>query len=103
MIVAQEFRARYCCAMTKAYQDIANRLKWHRDLLELNQEEYALRAGLKRNQLSNWEAGSNRIGLDGARALRKTYGLSLDFIYEGDPDTLPMTLRNAWLDRPDEI
>lgn len=88
--------------MSKPYADIAARLKWHRALLGKTQEEYAVKAGLKRAQLNNWEGGDHRIGLDGARALRKTYGLSLDFIYEGDDNALPMNLRNALLDNPIE-
>lgn len=86
--------------MTKPYQDIAERIKWHRSLLGLTQAQYAEKAGLNRAQLNNWEGGSHRIGLDGALALRKTYGLSLDFIYEGITDALDMTLRNALIDRP---
>ncbi len=92
----------YCSAMEKPYQDIADRIKWHRQLLSLSQEEYSEGAGLKRQQLTNWESGSYRIGLDGARALRKKYGLSLDFIYEGEVDALSMTLRKAFLDSPIE-
>ena len=82
------------------FSDIAERIRWHRATTGMNQTDYAKRAGIKRSQLSNWETGHQRISIDGARALRKTYGLSLDFIYEGIADTLPMTLRNAWLDRP---
>lgn len=85
---------------TKPFGDIAERLRWHRSLLEKDQAEYAEQAGLKRSQLSNWESGNSRISIDGARALRQTYGLSLDFIYEGIADALPMTLRSAWIDRP---
>lgn len=82
------------------YADIAARIVWHRTLEKLTQKEYAERAGLKRNQLSNWETGEQRVSIDGAIALRKTYGLSLDFIYEGIDDALPMTLRAALRDSP---
>ena len=81
------------------YSDIAERLRWHRAVEGLDQAEYARRAGLKRAQLSNWETGLYRLSIDGARALRRTYGLSLDFMYEGIDDALPMTLRKAWRDR----
>ncbi len=84
----------------KPYADIAERLKWHREEVEgLSQEEYAVRIGVKRSQLSNWESGSYRLSLDGALALRRIYGLSLDFMYEGIDDALPMTLRKAWRER----
>ena len=84
----------------KPFGDIAARLRWHRQLEGLEQKEYAETAGLRRSQLSNWESGDYRLSLDGARALRKTYGLSLDFLFEGIDDALPMTLRAAWRDRP---
>ena len=84
----------------KPYADIAERIRWHRNLLRLTQQEYAERIGVKRSAFSLWEAGSHRLSLDGALALRKRYGLPLDFMYEGIDDALPMTLRNAWLDRP---
>ena len=84
----------------KPFSDIAARLLWHRELLGLRQEDYAASFGIKRSAYSLWEAGSHRLSLDGALALRKRYGLSLDFMYEGIDDALPMTLRNAWRDRP---
>lgn len=84
----------------KPYGDIAVRIRWHRALEGLNQNDYGLKAGLKRSQLNNWESGDYRLSIDGALALRRTYGLSLDFMYEGIDDALPMTLRTAWRDRP---
>ena len=84
----------------RPYLDIAERIKWHRDTVGLNQADYAASIGVKRSALSLWEAGTHRLSLDGALALRNKYGLSLDFMYEGIDDALPMTLRNAWRDRP---
>lgn len=85
----------------RPFADISERLKWHREIvIGLNQEDYAARIGVKRPAYSLWEAGTHRLSLDGALALRAKYGLSLDFMYEGIDDALPMTLRNAWLDRP---
>lgn len=86
--------------MDKPFEDIAARIRWHRDLLGMTQAEYAKNAGLKRAQLNNWESGTFQVGLSGARALRKTYGLSLDFIYEGVTDALDMTLRKSLLESP---
>jgi len=83
----------------KPYADIAERLRWHRELIGLSQADYAERINTKRSAYSLWEAGSHRLSLNGALALRQTFGLSLDFMYEGIDDALPMTLRNAWLDR----
>ena len=85
----------------KPFGAIAARIKWHRNLMGLEQIDYAEKAGLKRSQLSNWESGNTRLSLDGGLCLRKTYGLSLDFMFEGIEDALPMTLRSAWADRPE--
>lgn len=84
----------------KTFGDIALRLRWHRDLEGLTQTEYSKKIGVKRATLNNWESGDYRLSLDGALALRQTYGLSLDFMYEGIDDALPMTLRQAWRDKP---
>lgn len=84
----------------KPFADIADRLRWHREIMELSQDEYARRIGFKRSTYSLWEAGSHRLSLDGALALRHKWGLSLDFMYEGIDDALSMTLRSAWRERP---
>ena len=84
----------------KPFGDIADRIRWHRALEALDQKDYAEKIGVKRAALSNWESGDYRLSPDGALALRRTYGLSLDFMFEGIDDALPMTLRMAWRDRP---
>lgn len=85
----------------KPFGDIAERLVWHREVVEgLTQNEYAKKVGVKRSTLNNWESGQFRLSLDGALSLRRIYGLSLDFMYEGIDDALPMTLRRAWRERP---
>lgn len=86
--------------MTRPYEDIAARITWHRNLLGKNQSEYAEMIGVNRTALVNWESGRQRVSLDGALILRKKFGLSLDFIYEGIEDALPMSLRNELLDNP---
>lgn len=86
--------------MKNPYEDIAARIKWHRNLLDLSQEQYANLIGSKRTALTNWETGQGRVSLDAALALRKKFGLSLDFIYEGIDDALPMSLRKELLDNP---
>lgn len=84
----------------RPFAEIADRIVWHREKVEgLNQKDYARRAGVTRSSLNNWESGDYRLSIDGALALRRTFGLSLDFLYEGIDDTLPMALRAAWRDR----
>lgn len=85
----------------RPFQDIADRLRWHRtEVMDMRQEDFATLIGVKRSAYSLWEAGTHRLSLDGALALRTRCGLSLDFMYEGIDDALPMTLRQAWRDRP---
>lgn len=85
----------------RPFADIGARIRWHREHVEAaEQKAYAARAGLTDKQLSNWETGYSRLSIDGALRLRETYGLSLDFLYAGIDDALPMTLRRAWRDRP---
>lgn len=86
----------------RPYPDVAERLRWHREMLNLTQAEFAERIGKKRAAYGLWEAGTHRLSLDGALAIRETYGLSLDFMYVGNDDALPMSLRQAWRERPRE-
>ncbi|MBR9766001.1 MAG: helix-turn-helix domain-containing protein [Rhodobacteraceae bacterium] len=74
----------------------ADRIKWHRSLEGLTQEQYAARIGLKRAALNNWESGEFRLSLDGAIAIRDAFGLSLDFLYFGEDGGLAEGLREAW-------
>ena len=53
----------------KPFADIAERLRWHRALMGMTQDEYAARIGQKRAALNNWEGGAYRLSLDGALAL----------------------------------
>lgn len=86
--------------LARPYLDIAERLLWHRNLTGLSQEFYAEKISMKRARYSLWEAGTHRLSLDGSLALRNKWGLSLDFMFAGIDDALPMTLRSAWRDRP---
>ncbi len=85
----------------RPFSDIAARIKWHRSLSGMLQNEYAESIGAKRSALSLWEAGTHRLSLDGALALKNRYGLTLDFLYLGDDGSLPMTLRQAWESSPE--
>lgn len=95
----RNFAAMPTCA-DKPFSDIGERLLWHRELLGLEQLEYVSKTKtVKRSAYSNWETGSSRLSLNGAIEICEAYGLSLDFLYFGNADTLPMALRNAWLSR----
>ncbi|MCF3934314.1 helix-turn-helix domain-containing protein [Acuticoccus sp. M5D2P5] len=83
----------------RPWADVAERVTWHRKVVEqMNQDRYGEILNAKRSQLSNWETGTHRLSLDGAIALNRAFGLSLDFLYLGDTNNLPMALRQAWLE-----
>ncbi|WP_424976590.1 helix-turn-helix domain-containing protein [Dinoroseobacter sp. S124A] len=89
----------------RPFADIAARLRWHRVEFEgLQQAEYAAKAGIGRTALSNWETGDKRVSIDAAMRLRLVYGTSLDWLYCGDAESLPASLRRAWRDaeHPDQ-
>lgn len=81
------------------YKDIGDRLKWHREYVGLTQEEYAESIGVARSSYTVWETGVRRFSLDGALLIKKRWGLSLDWLIEGNADALASTVRNAWLSR----
>ena len=81
----------------RPFGDISGRLIWHREEVEhLTQKDDAGKIGVKRSTLNNWESGEYRLSLDGALAIRDSYGLSHDFLYLGCDDELPLSLRQAW-------
>ena len=77
----------------RPFQDIAERLRVVREAQDLDQRQFAARAGLKYSQYKNWESGAFRLSLDGALALRRVYGVTLEFLYVGDIDSLPISWR----------
>jgi transcriptional regulator with XRE-family HTH domain len=87
----------------RPFQDISDRLRAAREVDGTGQKEFAEGAGLKYTQYKNWESGAHRIGLDGALALRERYGITLEYIYVGEVDSLPMSWRKELSSKPSEI
>lgn len=77
--------------MSKSLKDIASRLEMTRDALEINAAELCRRTGIKPNQWSQFinPAKKRRITIDAALRLCEEFGLTLDWIYRGDPSGLP--------------
>lgn len=71
---------------------IAARLEATRRVLDLSQTQLCLRAGLATNTYNQWERGKGRPQLDEAMKLCDTFGLTLDWIYRGDPSGLPYSI-----------
>ena len=82
------------------YADIGARLEWHRvEIARMSQADYAKAAQVGRSTYTSCETGAARLSLNAALQLRERFGVSLDWLYTGNADTLPMALRNAWLSR----
>ena len=86
--------------MEKPYSDIAARLRVILEAHGISNAEFARTLGLKPTATNNWLTGASRISIDGALLVRERYGAPLDFTYcGGSVDTLPKTIRAAWLSR----
>lgn len=71
---------------------IAHRLKITREAMEMTKSEFADKAGIARNTYSQWEGAKGRPSLDQAIALCLRHGLTLDWIYFGNGEGLPLRL-----------
>lgn len=79
---------------------ISGRLEWLRHYLQMTQREFAESLNVLPTTYSNWLSGYYGPSLDGARRLRDTYGVSLDWIYYGIAEGLPRPIKQAWDHRP---
>ena len=71
-----------------AIPEIAGRLRLFRKAVAKNQTELCTRTGITRAAWSNYENARDRIGLDAAMKLCRTYGVTLDWIYFGGEEYL---------------
>lgn len=71
---------------------IAHRLKLLRIALEVSQVQVCRATNISPTAWSNYECGLRRISLDNALAVKKQFGVGLDFIYWGDPAGLEQQL-----------
>lgn len=60
-----------------------------------SQTDFADKAGLAQNTYNQYETGAKRPSLDFAIKLCRAYGITLDWIYMGDPSGLPYKLADA--------
>ena len=73
----------------RSVEAIAGRLERTRLALDLTQTEFCARCGIARNTYNQWKQGKNRPELDKAILVCDAFGLTLDWIYLGDPSCLP--------------
>jgi transcriptional regulator with XRE-family HTH domain len=81
----------------------ARRLRAAREALAMQQQDLARACGAEPNRWSNWEAARTLPDpLVIARAMA-LFGISLDWIYAGDPGHLPVKIFNGIQERYPEL
>lgn len=73
-------------------EDVARRLLETREALELDQQHFGTRAGLSQPQYNQYENGKRLLTLPAAMKLCDAYGLTMDWLYRGDPAGLQLRL-----------
>jgi transcriptional regulator with XRE-family HTH domain len=73
--------------------EIGERLRLLRLALGLSQSEIARRIGAKPSQWNNYEKPLVRIRIDEAIKLSQTFGVPLDWVYQGDARMMPYELK----------
>lgn len=76
---------------------VGARLEVSRQAYGRDQQTFAKKAGIKTSTYNQYERAVNLPALDAAMALKDTYRLSLDWIYDGDPSALSHNLHEAIL------
>ena len=74
---------------------VGRRLRLTREALRLTQREIASRAGMATNTYGQYETGTRLISPKRAIDLCDQFGLTLDWIYRGNPGDLPYKLASA--------
>ena len=77
------------------YRDIGLRLRAIRKSLGINQIKFAKALDVKQPVYWRWEVGQRRITIECALRIKHNYGVSLDWIYDGDPHTKPKLLSGS--------
>ena len=75
--------------------DVGRRLRRTRLALDLDQQEFGTRAGLSQPQYNQFEKGKRLLTLASALKLCAEYGVTLDWLYRGEPSGLPYRLASA--------
>jgi transcriptional regulator with XRE-family HTH domain len=76
----------------RTFKAIGKRLRAFRETTKLSQKEFAARAGILDTTYNQYERGVSQPKVEYAYALCDTYGLTLDWIYSGDPSGMPFSL-----------
>lgn len=79
-------------ARTQLRKDAGERLRLVRRVLDLDQGEFAGRAGIASNTYNQIENGTRMPSIESAIALCETYNISLDWIFRGEPGDMSVRL-----------
>lgn len=80
--------------MTDNAPEIGARLRKLRKTLGLTQTDLAEKLGITQSAWTQYETGARKISVEVAAVVSRRYGVTLDWIYLGDPSGLPMRLAN---------
>ena len=80
--------------MERGKDEIARRLRMTRAVFDLTQGAFAAKAGLTASTYNRYERATRVPAIEQAIELCEAYGLTLDWIYRGVPDGLP--LHTCW-------
>ena len=70
-------------------KDVGRRLLLSRTVIGLDQHTFASAAGLSQPRYSQYETGRRLLTIEAAIALSNKFSLTLDWLYRGDPSSLP--------------
>lgn len=77
--------------MADSLKDISRRLELTRIALGFeSQVDFCKEIRVQKNIYNPFEKGKRRVSLAVAMKIRRRFGISLDWIYCGDPSTLPV-------------
>lgn len=68
---------------------ISRRLKMMREAIKLSQAQLCREIGVAQNRWNQYETGERRITLDVALRLKRRFGVTRDWIYDGDISGMP--------------
>lgn len=82
--------------MSRALKDVASRLKLTQDALGKTGAELCRDTGIAPNQWSQFlnPTKKRRITLDAAYKLKDAYGITLEWVFDGDSNRLPAEIAN---------
>lgn len=87
-VMASALWAMHSSGMAERFEAIGNRLILLREALKLSQVEFCRRAGIRNNNYNPFEKGKKKITHAAVDKLKHTYGVSRDWIFDGEPWTL---------------